>query len=243
MGQVPEYAVIGDGRMARHFCHYLDLLNISYQQWSRKADPSENQLPAIIDRCNPILILITDGAIEAFIQARPLLHNKSLIHFSGSLHTELACNTHPLMTFSHEFYPLSVYQKIPFAIETKKVLSELLPGLPNPSFVIPPELKSYYHALCVISGNFAALLWQKFFNELENRFQVSKEIAFPYLEQICLNLQKDSLSALTGPLVRNDEVTIKANLQALEHDSFKEVYQAFVEVYQESCFKKSKEER
>lgn len=230
MGQVPEYAIIGAGRMARHFCHYLHLLNIPYQQWSRKVDPAHTKLEAIIDRCNPIVILIHDGAIKSFISQHPFLQRKTLVHFSGSLRTELANSAHPLMTFSNELYSLNDYQKIPFVFEKGRLsINELLPGLSNPSFEIPVDLKPFYHAMCVMSGNFTALLWQKFFTELETVFKIPKEMAFPYLKQISLNLQKDSLSALTGPLVRKDQATIQANLQALANDPYQKVYQAFLE--------------
>lgn len=231
MRQVPEYAIIGAGRMARHFRQYLHLLNIPYQQWSRKVDPAHTQLEAIIDRCNPIVILIQDGAIESFISTHPFLLDKTLVHFSGSLHTELAHSAHPLMTFSSELYSLDAYQKIPFVIENNRLsMNDLLPGLNNPSFKISSELKAFYHAMCVIGGNFTAILWQKFFTELETVFKIPKEAAYPYLNQVCVNLQKNLAEALTGPLVRKDEITIKANLQALENDPFQKVYQAFLGV-------------
>ncbi len=233
MGQVPEYAIIGAGRMARHFCHYLHLLNIPYRQWSRKADPAHVKLEEVIDGCKSILILINDGAIESFINAHPFLKKKVLVHFSGSLNTSLANGAHPLMTFNDKLYSLDTYQKIPFVIEkTDTAINELLPGLANPSFVIPRELKAFYHAMCVLSGNFTAILWQKFFTELETTFNIPKEMAHPYLEQIVLNLQNNPQSALTGPLSRNDLVTINANLQALAKDPFQKVYQAFWDIYQ-----------
>lgn len=233
MGQVPEYAIIGAGRIAKHFCHYLDLLNIPYRQWSRKADPAYARLEAIVAKCNPVLILITDGSIEAFIKSHPFLQDKILVHFSGSLHTPLAHGAHPLMAFNAEQYPLDLYQKICFITEENSLpFKELLPGLKNPTFAIPHQLKSFYHAMCVISGNFTTMLWQKFFSELETVFKIPRENIYPYLQQICLNLQSNAQLALTGPLVRNDQATMAANLQALTNDPFQKIYHAFVEVYQ-----------
>lgn len=232
MRQVPNYGIIGDGKMARHFCHYLSLLKISYQQWSRTADPNYQHFENFIQHCNPILILISDAAIEDFIVNHPNLKTKTLIHFSGRLVSGLAYGAHPLMTFSHSFYPLTTYQKIPFILENKAPpFSELLPGLNNPAFAINPELKAFYHALCVLSGNFTVLLWQKFFKELTTTFQIPKSMIYPYLEQTLLNLQENDQHALTGPLARGDQATIQANLQALKNDPFQKIYQAFLETF------------
>ncbi len=34
MRQVPNYLIIGSGRIARHFSYYLQLLQLPYRQWS-----------------------------------------------------------------------------------------------------------------------------------------------------------------------------------------------------------------
>jgi len=235
MGQVPqaEFAIIGSGRMARHFCHYLDLLRISYRQWSRQTDPQYTQLAQIIAPCDRVLLLINDTAIEPFITAHNCLHNKTLLHFSGQLVTKLAIGLHPLMTFNQQLYSLATYQKISFIVEQDAPpFSQLLPGLSNPNFRIDPNKKAFYHALCVLSGNFTVLLWQKFFTELEKTFAIPQQHTQEYLNQIFHNIQEDVQTALTGPLPRNDITTLNNNLQALSGDPFQQVYQAFVNAYQ-----------
>lgn len=231
MRQVP-YGIIGDGRAARHFCHYLDLLTIPYLQWSRRADPDATKLSDLI-QCQSILLLIKDDAIESFVESHPILKTKQLVHFSGCLVTPLAVGAHPLFTFSSELYALDKYRGICFFMDANIDFTEILPGLDNPHYVINPQQKAFYHSLCVMSGNFTVLLWQKMFSELENNFQIPREAAFPYMQQIFANLQSQHNSALTGPLVRGDQKTIQANLTALNQDPFQKIYQAFVEVYQE----------
>jgi predicted short-subunit dehydrogenase-like oxidoreductase (DUF2520 family) len=232
MRQVPHYTIIGDGRMARHFSHYLQLLGIPFLQWSRRLVPQKNKLSRILEQSDRILLLISDSAIESFIKENIDYENKTLIHFSGALVTPLAFGAHPLMSFSNELYQLEDYQKIPFIIEEKgKNLSDLLPGLPNPYFFITAEKKALYHAYCVMSGNFTSILWKKFFNELQDTFQLPKDVAYPYMESIFQNLRNNPNSALTGPLARNDQQTIKANLEALINDSFQKIYQAFVDIH------------
>jgi hypothetical protein len=45
-------------------------------------------------------------------------------------------------------------------------------------------------------------------------------------------------TALTGPLVRNDQKTLQKNLQALKHDPFEKIYENFI-----LCYQKLKEEK
>jgi 2-dehydropantoate 2-reductase len=237
MRQVPEYFIIGNGRMAKHFCHYLDLLGIKYGQWSRNSKNSNLELE--VAPYKRILLLISDNSIIPFIKNNPCLNNclnknnKLIIHFSGQLHTQLAVGMHPLMTFSHDLYPLATYKQITFITETSQYdFNYLLPGIENKHYTIPNNLKSFYHSLCVLSGNFTCILWHKFFHELENTFKLPKQIADLYLEQIASNLKSNHKTALTGPLARGDKNTIQANLASLEGDPFQKVYSAFVEAVQ-----------
>jgi len=225
----PQYAIIGDGRVARHFCHYLSLLDIPYLQWSRSCGA---KLAEIVGPCPTVFLLISDAAIEPFIQQQDCLAYKSCVHFSGSLVTDFAVGAHPLMTFGVDLYSLSEYQKIPWIIESESPsFSELFPGLSNPHFVIDKDQKAYYHALCVMSNNFTTLLWQKFFNSMYKEFDIPKEHLIPILQRSMSNIIDDHEAALTGPLMRGDQVTINENLAALSDDAFFDVYQAFVRAY------------
>ena len=71
------------------------------------------------------------------------------------------------------------------------------------------------------------------FNELQQRFQIPSEAALPYLKQIMHNLEYHPEIALTGPLDRNDQQTIAANLLALDQDPYQQVYSAFVNAYRQ----------
>ncbi len=232
LSNMPVYVIIGDGRAACHFDHYLRLLNLQVRRWSRRQDPKESLLPSLVLGDVRVLLAIADGAIEPFVLSHPCLEEKCCIHFSGSLVTPLAFGAHPLFTFGKELYEVEKYKQMAFILEKSEMTFEtLLPRLPNCHYAIDKELKPFYHALCVLSGNFTTILWQKFFCELQTRFTIPKEAAFPYLQQIANNLQKDSQSALTGPLTRGDHKTIEANLKALEQDPFKHIYEAFVAGY------------
>ena len=83
-----------------------------------------------------------------------------------------------------------------------------------------PPIDLYYHALCVMAGNFSTMLWLKLFDELERRFDIPASAAYPYLARVAANLVADGHQALTGPLARGDTQAVSANLKALERDPY-----------------------
>ena len=233
MRQVPTtqapLGIVGDGRLARHFLYYFQLLGIRVCQWSRRtstADPAD-----ALASCESVLLLIRDDAIVPFVTQWPQLKEKRLIHCSGSLVTPLARCAHPLMAFGEHLYDLETYSSVVFAVDAGISLSELLPGVPNRCFAVPPDQRPYYHALCVLAGNVSTLLWVKLFEELERRFQVDASAAHPYLKQIVANLLDDPRRALTGPFSRGDREAIRSNLRGLEGDPFHAVYAAVAGMY------------
>jgi hypothetical protein len=231
MRQVPEFGIVGDGRVARHFQHYFTLLGIPVRTWSRR-EPGLSP-PEALDSCATVLLLIRDDAIVPFVEAWPGLRAKRLVHFSGSIVTPVVEAAHPLMTFGPDLYDLDSYRVIPFVLDAGGTpFGQLLPGLPNPAFTIPAAQRPYYHALCVMAGNFSTLLWQKLFDELERRFGIPASAAHPYVARVAASLIADAGRALTGPLSRGDTRTIAANLGALEGDPFQAVYSAFVRAHE-----------
>jgi predicted short-subunit dehydrogenase-like oxidoreductase (DUF2520 family) len=236
MGQVPAFdatpfGIVGDGRLARHLQHYFDLLGLPVRSWSRRAAGALSPVDALAP-CGAVLILIRDAEIVPFIDAWPALAEKRLVHCSGSLVTPAAEGAHPLMTFGPALYTLADYQAIPFVLETGGTpFADLLPGLPNPSFAIPAADRPYYHALCVMAGNFSTVLWVKLFGELQERFGIPASAAHPYMARVTANVMADAARALTGPLSRGDTTTITSNLKALDGDPFHAVYSAFVRAH------------
>lgn len=171
--------------MATHFCAYLHLLNIPFSQWSRH-EHAVSELPGKLKLATHVLLLIKDGAISEFVEQYCPQFEHYLIHFSGCFSHEKIIGAHPLMTFSHSMYSLLHYQQIPFIIDTNTHSFEsLLPGLTNPHYFISKSQKAYYHALCVLSGNFTTLLWKKMFDEFENTLHIPPQAAHLYLKQIC----------------------------------------------------------
>ncbi|RZI47729.1 DUF2520 domain-containing protein [Rickettsiales endosymbiont of Peranema trichophorum] len=233
MNRQPVYGIIGGGKLANHLLRYFTLSNLSVRNWSR-AKSSKMELDELVKYSDVILLLIKDDDIVTFIDNMPALRSKQLIHCSGSLITNKALCVHPFMTFGSTFYTYLEYQRIPFILEKgKKAFTELFPGLINPHYYIDEADRGFYHALCVMSGNFTTLLWSKLFMELSHRFQIPEQVGYPYLEAICKNLITDHKAALTGPLVRNDQSTIEDNIKALSSDPYSKVYMAFIETFEQ----------
>ncbi len=231
MGQVPKYTILGDGRVARHFSHYFDLLEIPYQIWARKTH-TESELQELVSASEIIFILFKDEAIEPFVRAHSFLKEKILIHFSGSLVIEGVQGIHPLMSFAEGLYSLAEYQRIPFVVEKGNLsFSDIFPTLKNASYKIEKEQKALYHAYSVMAGNFSALLWKTMFEEFETKLDLPREMIFPYLDQITKNLKHDASKALTGPLIRKEKKVVQKHLELLNVSSEREIYQAFVKAY------------
>lgn len=233
MRQVPcNYLVIGNGRLAKHICYYFDLLRIPYQQWFRQSPIS---LDSIIAPSTHVLLIISDSAIDSFIeQHSALLGTKNIVHFSGCHVSARAWSAHPLMTFPETLYTSEFYPTIPFIIEQEgPTFTELLPGLPNPHGAISQNNKAYYHSLCVMANNFTTILWQKLFGDFETKFSLPAVIAMPMLQKTAANLTQDYTTALTGPLKRGDTRTLEKNILALKsaNDPFEHIFTAFSQLY------------
>lgn len=224
-----ETLLVGGGRLARHMGRYLELEGIGFARWKRTDPRPFNDVQAQARR---IVLLISDDAIEPFLEAHRGGDRELWIHCSGSLSTPLAEGAHPLMTFGSELYDLETYRSISFVTESGRApFDGLFPELSNPAVTIRPEDKPLYHALCVLSGNGTILLWQKAFAAMK-RLGLPREALVPYLDRVVRNITTGS-DPLTGPLDRGDASTIRRNLDALRGDPYREVYQALIHAHRE----------
>jgi predicted short-subunit dehydrogenase-like oxidoreductase (DUF2520 family) len=235
-----HYAILGDGRLARHMRHYLTLLGHNASGWARNGQSSfntnrhpdtETRLRRAIAPASHVLLLVTDDAIAPLVRKYPELHGKTLVHCAGALSQPGIVGAHPLMTFSHDLYSLEQYQRIPFLVEAGHEFSELFPGLSNPHHTVSVEQKSLYHALCVVAGNFPQLLWQAVSDRFEGQLDLPAEVMHDYLRQSLENFLVNPVQALTGPLARGDHNTIARNLGALAGDPLQAVYRAMADMH------------
>lgn len=216
--------LIGSGRLAHHLKYWNSLLEKPNRLlfWDRSRDLSE--LKANLNASDSVWLAISDSAIEPFFETHLKQQNKNVVHFSGAMHSANIPCAHPLMSFPAALLPTETYSKIFFVIEGSKTLAEILPGFQNQFAVLNTERKSYYHALCVLAGNFPQLLW----NEVASNFQqldLPTEALDLYIRQITDNYLLHKEKAITGPLIRKDHATIERNIASLSKSpNLKNIY-------------------
>ena len=234
MRQVPNYLLIGNGRMANHMHHYFDSLSIPHAMWNRQQTTSK--LYQALVSATHILVLISDDQIEEFIKyyIQPEYSEKIIIHFSASLTltVENTYSAHPLQSFIDiNAYTKEAYEKIPFILTSgTPSLHILMPGLNNPFYYIQSSDMAYYHALCVLANNMSTILWKKFYEEMTARFQIRDKDLTPILQYTFYNIQKTKGKHVSGPLVRGDSKTLTRDLHALEEDEFYSIFKDMIDI-------------
>jgi predicted short-subunit dehydrogenase-like oxidoreductase (DUF2520 family) len=232
-----HYAILGDGRLAQHMRHYLELEGQRVSAWARnpRSDFNSHAMPdaearlrATVRNAQRVLLLVSDGAIAALLRQYPFLHQSRLVHCAGALSLPGVAGAHPLMTFGAERYTHEAYAAVPFMVEQGHAFADLFPGLPNASYPIAPEQKALYHALCVTAGNFPQLLWQAVGASLQQELKVPPEALAAYLQRSLDNFLSDPEGALTGPLARGDQRTLERNVAALGDSNLGELFKAFI---------------
>lgn len=217
--------LIGSGRLARHLKHWSELNQLTHiLSWDRHQDP--HLLIRQLLEATHVWLAISDDAIVPFYEQNLHGFDFKVVHFSGSLHDKRMISAHPMMSFPKQILPDKIYSQVYFGLTGAKTLSDALPNFKNQFFIISPEQKPLYHALCVTSGNFPQLLWsesQKLFRTLN----VPEMAQHTYLNQITQNFLDLGADAVTGPLVRNDQKTIDANLNALADTKLEPIYKIF----------------
>lgn len=223
---LPNYALIGSGRLASHLRYYFSLHDIHLHHWARNYASNLNKT---LEKADVVLLAISDNALEEWV-SKPELVGKTVIHFSGSRYFKNAWGFHPLMTFSNQLYDADFYPKIPFVADLGFPHHEIFPFLHNPIYEIASEKKTLYHALCHMAANFPALLWVHVFQHFDGELHLPHAVLKPMLEKILTNTFEQGERALAGPLRRGDLKTVDLHDQALEaHPALQSIYDLWTE--------------
>lgn len=142
---------------------------------------------------------------------------------------------HPLQAFADEEKSLADLPNTYFSLEAedgdldpiKKILSQM----GNPYFMLSPEHKSLYHLSACMLSNYLVTLMASGLSALEASGIEPREgfaAMRPLIEGTLANIdQLGPAQALTGPIARGDEGTVKQHMAALKTmglDNIKSVY-------------------
>lgn len=227
-----RYLVIGSGKVATHWVAYLDMLGMSCIQWAR-ANDDDAALASCLDKVDQVFLAISDDSLEVFYETYLKYFSGPVYHFSGCHLSPSMRSCHPLMTFGATLYGPELYRGMTLVLESEDLAGpDLFRGFPNPVVSIPADSKPLYHALCVMSCNFPQIIWKNTVTQFE-QLGISADSLSALLSVTVENSLKTPGGSITGPLARNDALTIEKNIQSLQSDSERELYRSFVKFMQQ----------
>jgi predicted short-subunit dehydrogenase-like oxidoreductase (DUF2520 family) len=167
------------------------------------------------------------------------LTNKIICHTSGSLTSSIFSNInnsdafaysiHPIFVFSDKYNAYKNLQDAYFSIEGPEnyihELKDFIHSLGNKTFVINKEDKPLYHLASVTVSNLVLSLINTGCNYLSQcglSENASLEALLPLIQNNIDNIKTNGfISALTGPVERNDLGTVKHHIEAIPTDDVK----------------------
>jgi len=130
----------------------------------------------------------------------------------------LAFSLHPLQTFPGPDTPVA---GLPAAIagsseEAERFAESLALALDMRPFAVPEERRAAYHAAACVASNFLVALEQSAAGLLAaSGIDGGRELLAPLVLSTAANWVEQGGDALTGPIARGDEATVKRHLEAL----------------------------
>lgn len=211
--------IFGNGRVGQSLAAYARHLGHGAQLVGRRDDPAA--VSDAIRAADMIAVAIPDDRIASWLgEWRATIGDRPAIHFSGALTIPGMHGYHPLYSFPQTPLSPQVMAKIWIAREAAAPpFAAVLPGAANPEFEVRIEDRAFYHALAVLSGNFAAHLWNETAKAFAARFDAPPAEAMGfYLAGVAERFREHPFDSLTGPVARKDEKTVRANLEALAQE-------------------------
>ena len=201
---------------------------------------AENEPPAWIAQTGVVILAVRDDAIrplaEALARAGALRPAQVVLHLSGAQGQEALGplvgsraalgSLHPLQTISDPEHAAerlkgawAAVEGMPRAVQVAEALAHDLGLRP---FHIPSKAKPIYHASAVFASNYFVVV-EAVAQRLLRHAGLSDAEAWqalrPLVEGTLENLSRQQpIAALTGPVARGDEATIRRHLEALTRD-------------------------
>ena len=199
----------------------------------------------LIAASDAVFLTVPDGAIKDVYHSLPheKLKGKQLCHCSGALSSKDAfpeineygangTSVHPLFPVSSRYESYKVIGSAFFCIEgdCAEEWNKILSDMGNPVRIIESETKIRYHAACVAASNLVCGLMAES-TELLTGCGFSEKEALDAIRPLAMcNTERifatDPVTALTGPVERNDVSTVKKHLDALGEGTDAEIYRS-----------------
>ncbi len=233
-------AVVGNGRLGASVSRAAKSAGIDIALAGR-----DDALEACRDS-KVALLCVPDAAIaeacESIAEAVPPL--RFVGHTSGATGLDAleaatargaeAFSLHPLQTVpdrdaSLTGAPCAIAGASPGATEAARTLAL---GLGMRPFEVPEESRAAYHAAASIASNFLVALEESAAELLERAgIEDGRELLAPLVLRTAANWAERGGEALTGPIARGDEETVRRHLEALRETSpeLVELYEALAE--------------
>jgi len=225
--------IFGAGRVGASIARYASHLGIEVSAVSRRQTLADRAaVSAWLRKADVVAAAIPDDRLSSWRREWAAeIGARKVIHFSGALTIEGMQSYHPLYSFPTDALAPEIMARVAIAREDgAPTFASIFPGASNPEFVVRAEDRPYYHALAVLSGNFAAHLWNETAKGLSSRFGLPpEEILASYLAGVVDRFRESPFDSLTGPVARQDAQSVAANLSALEAEPrLKALYLAFL---------------
>ncbi len=225
-----RFVIFGTGRVGSSIAAFAASLGHEVKTLAR-ADA--DRADAEVAHADVVAAAIPDDALDGWLEIwRARLARKRAFHFSGARVVDGLPGYHPLYSFPKTPLAPAEFGAIAIAREPGATpFAEIIPGANNPEFAVAAADRAFYHALAVVSGNFAAHLWNETAAAFAERLGPGgREILSAYFSSLVDRFRESPLSSMTGPVARRDAGTVEANLKALESSPrLRALYQAFLE--------------
>lgn len=211
---------------------------LEHAAWAASFTKSEvfQSLEELVRASDTLFIAAVDSAIAAIwdcIVKLPV-HGKIIGHFSGSLSVDVfhgieaagafGCSVHPMFAFSDRESAYHKLDNVHFTMEGDPCALRVLKGcflkLGNPVHIIDTSDKVRYHAAASMVSNQVIGLVEMGLDLLEKSGfsrDEAGELLAPLMKQNMDEVVKSGCEkALTGPLERNDIITVAGHLSCLD---------------------------
>lgn len=236
MTKLIEVAIIGAGVVGQTFAQLLAALpQYQVKLGSRSGDVSMEDAAKDADI---VLLTVSDSAIQTVCQnlvaANAIKADALVAHCSGALTSEIL-NSHSGSTAS--MHPLQTFPNVQAALPkvagtycycegdeaALKALKPLITALQMQQVTIQAKNKPLYHAAAVMACNNLVALMECAL-QLGEAAEIERDVMWkslkPLIGATLGNIDKHGpVRALTGPVVRGDETTVKSHLLALQASS------------------------